>query len=227
MAEKLEFSQERTLTSKGMVTGAIIGGVLGAAASLLNQPTGILFIPGIGAITATVAGVLIGGTLGGIIGFYLLQRKAAGHDSYGNTGKISEHVISGADHDVKLQLRKEQLDISKKWVQTGAVTMHKEVVTEEKTIVVPVTHEELVIEKKVLDAENPDDKSEHAETIRIPISEERIEVVKHPTALEDVAIYKRQFQQTEHVEETLKKEKVRVETIGNAKIIDKEAEKHS
>ncbi len=130
-------------------------------------------------------------------------------------------------YDVQLQLREEELDIFKKWVQTGEVTIHKEVVTEEKTIVVPVTREELVIEKKNLDAEKTDEMSKDAETIRIPISEERIEIVKHPTVLEDVTIYKRQFQENEHVEETLKKERVHVETIGNAKIIDKETEKQS
>lgn len=222
MEEKWGFSQERTLISK-MITGAIIGGILGTAVSLLNKG-GILFIPGLGAITAIVAGVLLGGALGGLIG---IQRKAAGQGSYGNTGKAPEHVMSDANHDAQLQLREEQLDISKKWVKTGEVTMHKEVVTEEKTIVVPVTREELVIEKKALDPENPDETNGHAETIRIPISEERIEIVKHPEALEDVAIYKRQFQENEHVEETLKKEKVHVEVIGNAKVVDKESEKHS
>ncbi|HWO98063.1 MAG TPA: YsnF/AvaK domain-containing protein [Bacillus sp. (in: firmicutes)] len=220
MTEKLELNQERTLTSN-IIMGAIIGGILGAAASLLNK-AGILFIPGLGAITAIVGGVLIGGALAGLIG---VQRKATGNTSYENTGTFSEHVNSDDYHDAPIQLREEQLDISKKWVETGEVTVHKEVVTEEKTIVVPVTREELVIEKKTLDAENPGKMNGHTEAIRIPINEERIEIVKHPTVLEDVTIYKRQFQENEHIEETLKKERVHVETIGNAKIIDKEIEK--
>ncbi|GAA3318321.1 hypothetical protein GCM10020331_020620 [Ectobacillus funiculus] len=36
-----------------------------------------------------------------------------------------------------------------------------------------------------------DQQAEHTETIRIPISEERIEITKHPTALEDISIYKK------------------------------------
>lgn len=222
MAEKLEFRQERSLTSN-LIMGAIIGGTLGAAASLLNK-AGILFIPGLGAIPPIVGGVLIGGALGGLIG---VQRQRTGKNSYENTGKFLEHVRSDENDDASLQLREEQLDISKKWVKTGTVSVHKEIVTEEKKIVVPVTREELVIEKKALDAKKPDEMIGHTETIRIPISEERIEILKHPTALEDVTIYKRQFQENEHVEETLKKEKVHVETIGNAKMIDKETEEPS
>ncbi|MGM0878035.1 MAG: YsnF/AvaK domain-containing protein [Bacillota bacterium] len=153
--------------------------------------------------------------------------KVAKYDSNANDGKASEQVIYDTDHRAKLQLHEEELDISKKWIRTGEVTIHKEVFTEKKNITVPVIHEELVIEKKVLDAENPDQTGGHTEIIRIPISEERIEVIKHPTVLEDVAIYKRQFQETKSVEETLKKEKVHIETIGNAEVIDRDAEKYS
>lgn len=119
--------------------------------------------------------------------------------------------------DVKqgtLQLREEQLDISKERIKTGEVSMHKESYTEEKTITVPVVHEELVIEKRILGQE--------AETIRIPIKEERIEIVKHPVALEDVSYYINQYETTKHIEETLKREKLHIETDGDIEVIDKD-----
>lgn len=122
----------------------------------------------------------------------------------------------------KLQIREELIDISKRWVQTGEVTVHKEIFREEKNIVVPVTREELVIEKKVIDKESVNEITEHTETIRIPISEERIEVIKHPGVKEDVAIYKRQLQENEHVQELLKREKINVETTRDPEIIYKE-----
>jgi uncharacterized protein (TIGR02271 family) len=105
----------------------------------------------------------------------------------------------------KMQLRQEELDIVKQWVATGDVEVHKEVITENRTIVVPVTREELVIK-------NGD------EVIRIPICEERVEVVKHPTVLEDVSIYRQQYEAMHHVEETLRKEELHMETRGNAQV---------
>ncbi|RDZ09325.1 hypothetical protein C3744_24810 [Priestia megaterium] len=153
------------------------------------------------------------------------KNKIAKYDSNTNDREVSEQVSYDTDHSSKLQIHEEELDISKKWIKTGEVSIHKEVFTEEKTITVPVIHEELIIEKKVLDAENSDQKGGHTEIIRIPISEERIEVIKHPTVLENVEIYKRQFQETRSVTETLKKEKVHIETTGNPEVIDKNKEK--
>jgi uncharacterized protein (TIGR02271 family) len=141
-----------------------------------------------------------------------------------NMGKESDRFFSERDQEGKFKLRKEQLDILKKWVKTGEVTVRKEIITEEKTIVVPVTREILVIENNATDIENPDFISGQTETIRIPISEERIEVIKHPTVLEDIEIYKRKFQKIEHIEKTLKSEKVHVEIVGKAKVSDKEGQ---
>lgn len=60
------------------------------------------------------------------------------------------------------------------------------------------------------------------ETIRIPISEERIEIVKYPVILENVAISQKQFQDIQCIEEDLKKEKLSLKITGDIKIIDKE-----
>ncbi len=120
----------------------------------------------------------------------------------------------------KLKLREEQLEISKELVQTGSVDIHREIIKEEKTIVVSVTREELVIEKKASNVDPSNDKNTHTEIIRIPISEERIEVVKHPVILEDVSVYKRQFQENQHIEEVLKKEKLNIEILGDVKVRD-------
>jgi len=152
------------------------------------------------------------------------KNKIAKYDSNTNNREVSEQVIYVTDHSAKLQLHEEKLDITKKWIKTGEVAIHKEVFTEEKNITIPVIHEELIIEKKVLDAENPDKTGEHTEIIRIPISEERIEIIKHPTVLEDVEIYKRQFHETKSVKEVLKKEKLYMETTGNTRVVDKNTE---
>ena len=50
--------------------------------------------------------------------------------------------------EVRLQLHNEELKVSKKWVETADLKVYKNTYTEEKLIAVPITREELVIEKK-------------------------------------------------------------------------------
>ena len=68
--------------------------------------------------------------------------------------------------EVRLQLHNEELKVSKKWVETADLKVYKNTYTEEKLIAVPITREELVIEKKMLLADGTTD--EQTETIRIP-----------------------------------------------------------
>ena len=189
------------MISRALVAGAIIGGALGVTAGYLDK---------IGFLTGTVLGIIIGAGIGGLIGL-----RISGYS------EISEQILNVTDHEVKIPLREEQLDISKKQIQTGKVSIHKELVQEEKNITVPITHEELVIEKEIIDAKAPNEIDAHIETIRIPINEERIEVIKHPAALNDVLVYEHQFQETKSVEETIKKEKINLETTGDLEIVEK------
>ena len=80
----------------------------------------------------------------------------------------NEHVPY--TNNAKLKLREEQLDISKKLIKIGEVTIHKEVLTEERNITVPITHEELVVKRRDIDNDNPSNKGEPIEVVRIPIS---------------------------------------------------------
>jgi uncharacterized protein (TIGR02271 family) len=225
MVEKSAFQERRTGIQRGIVTGAVIGGILGGVAGFLDE-IGVWDMPFNTALTGAILGILIGGGIGSLIGLRNSRGIASGDSPAKMETEIPDPVHTDAVSGTKLQVREEQLDISRKLVKTADVTMHREVCTEEKNIIVPVTREELVIEKKVLDPEDPDHVEAHTETIRIPIHEERIEVIKHPVVLEDVIVYKNQFVEMETVEETLKKEKVHVETTGNVEVIEKETEKH-
>jgi uncharacterized protein (TIGR02271 family) len=103
-----------------------------------------------------------------------------------------------------VQLREEQLQVRKSRVQLADVTTHKEVVREKKTVTVPVTREELVVEK---DGE---------EAARIPLREERVEVSTRSVPLNEVSVYEREWQEEQEVEAVLKKEVARIETTGDA-----------
>lgn len=132
--------------------------------------------------------------------------------------KVSDEPKTANDqrNEVTFKLHKEELQVNKQWIETASVNVYKKRYTEEKQIIVPVRREELIIEKKI---RNPDGATDNEiETICIPIREDRIEVTLHPTLLEDVEIYKNQYEELKEVIETIKEEKVNIETIGDIRV---------
>lgn len=121
--------------------------------------------------------------------------------------------------EAKLRLREEKLDIAKDRIQKGEVELGKEIVEERKAVDVPVTHEEVVIERRAIDEEPSDAPITSEETIRIPVSEEIVDVDKHTVVTGEVSAHKREVEDKKHIEETLKKEEARVHTDGDADII--------
>ena len=122
--------------------------------------------------------------------------------------------------DVTLKIKEDQLEIAKKWVQTGEVKVYRESFTVEKNFTIPVVREELVIEKKALDLTTYESKDMPKEAVRILLSEEQVEFTKHIVALEDVSIYKQQIVDIKHIEEILKREEAKIKILGSPKVID-------
>ena len=126
------------------------------------------------------------------------------------------------DDDAKLLLRKEELDIAKSRVQKGEVEFGKEIIEEQKSVDVPVTREEIVIERKSLNNEASDSPITDEETIRIPVSEEIVNVDKHTVVTGEISAHKRDIEDTRHIDETLKREEARINKIGNPDVVDVE-----
>jgi len=145
-----------------------------------------------------------------------------------NTGfERSEFASSGtADTgaDQRLQLRGEMLRTYKERIGTGEVRLRKEVVSENRNINVPVSREEVVIERVGADeagtvSGNVGEIGEGQE-IRIPVSEERVRVEKQPVVTGEVRAGKRAVQGTQNVNETVRREELRVEKEGDANVAD-------
>lgn len=119
-----------------------------------------------------------------------------------------------------IKIKEEQLDIAKRWVETGDVKIYKETYTKEKSFTIPVSCEELVIEKITFPSSNTGNEDVGKEVIRIPLSEEQIEFRKKNVALENVSVYKEKIEEIKHIEETLNKERVRLKISGSPQIID-------
>ncbi len=111
-----------------------------------------------------------------------------------------------------IPVREEQLEVEKQRVQTGEVRVHKDVVTEQKTINVPVNREEVVIEHHTVSGEQVSETPiGQDETIRVPVSEEQVTVTKQPIVTGEVEIGKRTVQEQQQYTDTVKREEVEVE----------------
>lgn len=119
-----------------------------------------------------------------------------------------------------VQAREEELHVDKSKVKTGEVQVRKEVHTEHKTIDVPVTREEVVIERRPVHGQASSAPMGRDE-IRIPVSEEQVNIEKQAVVQEEVSVGKRKVQDTKHVSADLKKEEIKVETKGDANVRDK------
>jgi uncharacterized protein (TIGR02271 family) len=119
-----------------------------------------------------------------------------------------------------LRLREEQLRAEKERVQSGEVRLHKDVVTEQQTINVPVTHEEIVVERRPVSAGQVDDATPigQDEIIRVPVSEEQVNVTKTPVVTGEVSIGKRAVEENQPVTDTIRREEARVEGTGDVPI---------
>lgn len=143
--------------------------------------------------------------------------------TYAQTNTTANDLVDDTDQAHSLRLREEQLQATKQRVQAGEVELRKEVVSEQKTINVPVTHEEVVIEQHSVSGGQIDNTPiGQDEVINVPVSEERVDVTKTSVVTGEVAIGKRAVQETQQVSDTVRREEAHVENPDNAIIHDTE-----
>jgi uncharacterized protein (TIGR02271 family) len=156
----------------------------------------------------------------------ILQRNGADLGSVGRSGVASAAGAAavpsstGRDADLNadqtLQLKAERLAVDKVRVASGEARLRKQVVTEQRSIDVPVSHEELVIERHAVTGGAVGGAIGADETITVPLSREEVRVGKQTFVTEEVEIGKRAVGGTEHVSETVRHEELVVD--ANAKV---------
>ena len=135
------------------------------------------------------------------------EMPAAGHpNSYGNADDTGE----------TLRLREEELQAHTTPVQTGQVTLGKEVVTEERTLDVPVKREEVVVERHPVERRPVDQAigDTLGRTIDVPVHQDEVTVDKQPVVYEEVGVGTRNVTETEHVSDTVRREEARIDREG-------------
>jgi uncharacterized protein (TIGR02271 family) len=118
------------------------------------------------------------------------------------------------DTAARVPVMEERLNVSKE-ESTEDATVTKEPVTETKTIEIPVTHEEITIEKRPprdrkytsISSENP---VESKTEIKIPLKKEEVEVIKQPYVKEEVVVKKNPVTKTQQATEQVRSEKVNI-----------------
>jgi uncharacterized protein (TIGR02271 family) len=129
-------------------------------------------------------------------------------------------ATSEAEDTERMRLREEQLETRTTPVETGRVQVGKDIVEEQRRVDVPVTREEVVVERHPVDrrpADQPIDATER-ETIDVPVREEQVEVEKRPVVYEEVGVAKHTTRETQPVSDTVRREELRVDRQGDASL---------
>lgn len=164
-------------------------------------------------------------------------------------GAAQAHVIQERPDGYTMQVREETLQVFKQWVQTGEVRIRKRVVTENQTFTVPVTREEVIIERvsampaNMLQSGTTGENVEHegisapsspslpdtegrivqladGESITILVQAEQVHFEKSLAVVEEITVTKRLVQEMRTITETLRKEQVSVEPQGNLRVLN-------
>ncbi|WP_100398474.1 YsnF/AvaK domain-containing protein [Bacillus sp. FJAT-44742] len=125
-----------------------------------------------------------------------------------------------ARDNAHIELREEEIDVHKHRAETGDVTLHKDIIEEEKEINVPLSHDQVVIERKAVNHEPSEEPIGKEETIRIPVTAEKLDVDKHTVVTGEVSAHKQAVEETEQIKDVLHKEVADVEEHGDAEIIN-------
>lgn len=113
----------------------------------------------------------------------------------------------------RVSLVEERLNISKRDVTYKEATLVKEPVTETKTVEVPITHEELIVERRTASKSTTSTSDlkppvTSKEEIKIPLKKEEVEVKKEPYVKEEVVLKKRRVAETKTITEEVKSERL-------------------
>jgi uncharacterized protein (TIGR02271 family) len=122
-----------------------------------------------------------------------------------------ESISKRAEDDkTRVPITKEKLDVQKT-TSVQEATIVKEPVTETKTFEVPLTHEEISVERRPVSSNNTTTTERPVESkteIKIPLKKEEVEVKKQPHVKEEVVVRKKPVTETRKVREEITSEKV-------------------
>lgn len=126
----------------------------------------------------------------------------------------------GSEGEERLTLSEEELAVGRRRHQAGEVTVDKRVETEHVRERVPVTREEVTVERRAASPGMGDRPHIGEDEIRIPVTEEELVVEKRAVPKEELVVKKHQVQDHEVVEADLRRERADVRREGDVDVRD-------
>ena len=121
------------------------------------------------------------------------------------TETMTEH-----DNELRVQRTEEELAAGTREREAGELRVKKNVRTERESVEVPTRHEEVSVERVPLSGEASEAEIGEGE-VNVPVTDEEVVVSKRPVVKEEVRIRKDVVEDTEVVEEDVRREEIDVE----------------
>jgi uncharacterized protein (TIGR02271 family) len=125
-----------------------------------------------------------------------------------------------AEETTTVPLTEERLNASKR-ESTREATITKEPVTEIKTVEVPVTHEEISVERRPASGSTTAERPVQSKTeTKVPLKQEEVQVTKQPYVKEEVSVKKKPVTETRKVTDKVTSEKVKVKATDSGEEVE-------
>lgn len=131
--------------------------------------------------------------------------------------EIAAYEVAAED-DLVIPVREEELSATVRERETGAVRVEKRVVSEDRVLEVPVTEEQVRVERRIVDrsVDAADADAFEEIVIEVPLTTEEVELRKQAHVVEEVVVSKEAVQHTEQVSGTVRREEVVIDDNTSA-----------
>ncbi|HKV83696.1 MAG TPA: PRC and DUF2382 domain-containing protein [Ktedonobacterales bacterium] len=128
-----------------------------------------------------------------------------------------QHQTPVRNGDIAVPVREEELIARKTQQEAGRVHVSKDVVEEQQTLNVPVTREEVRVERVPVQGQSGDIGPDAFQDrdIDVPVMGEQVTAEKRAKVNEEIHLHKRAVTENQQVSDTVRKERVNVEGIDN------------
>ena len=142
---------------------------------------------------------------------YGLQRSSEQDGSYeAYQGETTASDVRDED-ELRVQRTEEELAAGTTEREAGSVQVRKRVRTDRESIEVPTRHEEVSVERVPVSEGEASEAEIGEDEVRVPLTEEEVVVEKRPVAKEEIRVRKDVVEDTEVVEEDVRREEVDVD----------------
>jgi uncharacterized protein (TIGR02271 family) len=116
------------------------------------------------------------------------------------------------DDEIRIPVMEEELTATVRLAEAGTVRIEKRIVEEDRVLEVPITDEQIRVERRIVDRPVGANETQAFEeiVIEVPLTREQVELQKQARVAEEIVVSKEAVQRTEQVRGTVRREEVYV-----------------